>query len=276
METVSIVNQKGGVGKTTTSVHLALALSRRGKKVLAVDMDPQANLSITFGIVPVPEAPISIYEVLDPESPTMIGSAHRETRFPNIRLVYGHIAMSALDQVRSYEPARMLLKKIDAATRSNFDFMIIDCPPALSLPTVNALATSDSYIVPIKAGDFYALYGMDLLNQTILGIKKQVNPRLRLRGVLLTMYDGRLNVCKVVEEEVRNLFEPLEGGVFKTRIHQNTVAEKAVLMKKVIHEVDRNAISALDYNGLAKEILGEQGNGEAETADAVAAQEAGR
>ena len=273
METVSIVNQKGGVGKTTTAIHLALTLSRRGKKVLAVDMDPQANLSITFGKVPVPEAPISVYDVLDPESPTVIGSAHRETRFANIHLVYGNIAMSVLDQVRSYEPARMLSKKLDAATRADFDYMIIDCPPALSLPTVNALAVSDSYIVPIKAGDFYALYGMDLLNRTIQGIKKQVNPHLRLMGVLLTMYDGRLNVCKVVEEEVRNLFASVEGGVFNTRIRQNTVAEKAVLTKSVIHEMDRNAASALDYNALAKEILGEQGNGEIEREDAVAAQE---
>lgn len=170
----------------------------------------------------------------------------------------------------------MLLKKLDATTRQNFDFMIIDCSPALSLPTVNALAASDSYIVPIKAGDVYALYGMDLLNQTIQGIKKQVNPRLRLRGVLLTMYDGRLNVCKVVEEEVGNLFAPLEGGVFKRKIRQNTVAEKAVLMKQVIHEVDRNAASALDYNALAKEILGEQGNGETDEELEDTTQEAGR
>lgn len=255
---ISVINQKGGVAKTVTVAHLAKALARKQKFVLCLDMDPQANLSILLGKLESGQRPgTTIYDSLRAGSRQSLGVSYLDTRDDEIKLCYGSLRMAGLERElvsnQALDPSRVLLKKIDEHVKEVFDYVLIDCPPSLSMLTVNALTASDHYIVPIAAGDSLALEGVEQLNVVIRDVQEQLNPDLGLLGVLLTRYDGRLNISKAIENEVSRIFG--KRHVFKTHIRQNTLVEQAVHVKLTVYEQDGRAPAAHDYTSLAAEVI---------------------
>ena len=269
---ISIINQKGGVAKTVTVAHLAKALSRRGKYVLCLDMDPQANLSILLGNLHAGQRPnTTIYDSLRAGSRQSLGVSYLDTRDEQIKLCYGSLRMAGLERElisnQALDPSRVLLKKIDAHVREAFDYVLIDCPPSLSMLTINSLTASDYYIIPIAAGDSLALEGVEQLNVVIRDVQEQLNPELALLGVLLTRYDGRLNISKAIENETVQIFG--KRHVFRTPIRQNTLVEQAAHLKLTVFEHDGRAPAAHDYGSLAGEVTRRcDAHGEAISAEA--------
>jgi len=255
---ISILNQKGGVAKTITVAHLAVALGRKGKTVLCVDMDPQANLSVVLGNLEYGQKPrTTIYEVLRPGSKQSLGVNYLDTREKNVKLCYGSLNMAGLERElisnMSLDPSRVLLKKIDDHIREEFDFVLIDCPPSLSQLTTNALGASDYFIIPIASGDSLALEGVEQLTLTIEAVQDQLNPNLELLGVLLTRYDARLNIAKAISNEVEQIFGT--KNLFKVLIRNNTLIEQATHAKKTVFELDSRAPGAQDYTKLSAEVI---------------------
>ena len=254
---ISVINQKGGVAKTVTVAHLARVLARHNKTVLCLDMDPQANLSLLLGSLDAgAKASISIYEALKVGSRQSLGTSYLDTRDENTKLCYGSLHMAGLERdlitARTLDPSRVLLKKTDAHVREAFDYILIDCPPSLSMLTINALTASHYYIVPIPAGDSLALEGVEQLNMVVRDVQEQINPDLQLLGVLLTRYDARLNISRAIESETIITFG--QRNVFKTRIPNNTLIEQATHLKITVFEHDGRAPSARAYVNLAAEV----------------------
>lgn len=270
-KTISICNQKGGVGKTTTVVNLAAALAKLGKNVLVLDMDPQANASDTLSSVSPYEAKFTMYDVLM-DRVKIISTSLQDTHDELLKIVPGHINLSGIEHelYKSVRAVIALKKKIDRYAQESFDFILIDCPPSLGLLTVNSLVASDSYIIPVQASSYYALQGVELLQNTISDVRENINESLQLEGILITMYDSRTNICKAMAEEIRNFFG--EDKVFKTMINRNTTLDQATLNRQTIFENDSRSQGARDYIRLAKEILNEeigdtqQSEGETESA----------
>jgi chromosome partitioning protein len=183
----------------------------------------------------------------------------QDTRDEHIKLVPGHINLSGIERELSGSVRAViaLQKKIDRHARDNFDFILIDCPPNLGLLTVNALVASDAYIIPVEASSYYALQGMELLQNTITDVKENINEDLRLAGILITRYDSRTSICGAMAEEIRNFFG--EDNVFKTIINRNTTMEQATLNRQTIFEYESRSPGARDHLALAKEILNEAG-----------------
>ncbi len=255
---ISIINQKGGVAKTVTVAHLAVALARKQKTVLCIDMDPQANLSLLLGSLEgSKKAAVTVYEALQVGSKQSLGMSYLDTRDEQIKLCYGSLRMAGLERdlitARTLDPSRVLLKKIDSYVQEAFDFVLIDCPPSLSMLTINALTASQYYVVPIPAGDSLALEGVEQLNLVVRDVQEQINPDLQLLGVLLTRYDGRLNIAKAIENETIHTFG--KRNLFKTRIRQNTLVEQATHLKMTVFEHDGRAPAAHDYLSLAEEVI---------------------
>ena len=247
---ISIINQKGGVAKTVTVAHLAKALARKKKAVLCLDMDPQANLSLLLGSIDAgKKASVTVYDALMVGSRQSLGMSHLDTRDELIKLCYGSLKMAGLERdlitARTLDPSRVLLKKIDTYVEEAFDYVLIDCPPSLSMLTINALTASQYYIVPIPAGDSLALEGVEQLNMVVRDVQEQINPDLRLLGVLLTRYDARLNIGKAIENETMHTFGKL--NLFKTRIRQNTLVEQATHLKLTVYEHDGRAPRGLPH-----------------------------
>jgi len=255
--TISICNQKGGVGKTTTVVNLAAALAKLGKNVLVLDMDPQANASDTLSSVSPYEAKFTMYDVLM-DRVKIISTSLQETHDELLKIVPGHINLSGIEHelYKSVRAVIALKKKIDRNAREYFDFILIDCPPSLGLLTVNSLVASDSYIIPVQASSYYALQGVELLQNTISDVRENINESLQLEGILITMYDSRTNICKAMAEEIRNFFGT--GKVLKTVINRNTTLDQATLNRQTIFENDSRSQGARDYIRLAKELLHEE------------------
>jgi chromosome partitioning protein len=254
---ISIINQKGGVAKTVTVAHLAMALARKKKAVLCIDMDPQANLSMLLGSLENGKRPsTTIYDAMQVNSKQSLGTSYLDTRDELVKLCYGSLRMAGLERdlitARTLDPSRVLLKKIDDYVKEAFDYVLIDCPPSLSMLTINSLAASNYYIVPIPAGDSLALEGVEQLNVVIRDVQEQLNPDLQLLGVLQTRYDGRLNITKAMVNEILNTFG--KRNIFKTAIHQNTLVEQAVHSKLTVFEHDGRAPAAQDYLALADEV----------------------
>jgi len=255
---ISVINQKGGVAKTVTVAHLAKALARKKKDVLCLDMDPQANLSIILGNLDLgKKARMTIYDALRAGSKQSLGLTYLDTRDEGIKLCYGSLHLAGLERElisnQALDPSRVLLKKIDAHVREAFDYILIDCPPSLSMLTVNALTASHYYIIPIAAGDSLALEGVEQLNVVVRDVQEQLNPDLSLLGVLLTRYDGRLNIAKAIESETIQTFG--QRNLFKVRARQNTLVKQATHLKLTVFEHDGRAPAAHDYLALASEVV---------------------
>ena len=254
---ISVANQKGGVGKTTSVVNLAACLGKQGKKCLLVDVDAQGNSTSGLGINR-RDVEVSTYDLLTEDA--RASEAVIETEFENLSVIPSSIDLAAAEVELSEEDARTLrLRQALAAIRDDYDYILIDCPPSMGLVTLNAFSASDSVLIPIQC-EYYALEGLSQLMATIRQVKRLYNPVIELEGILLTMYDGRLKLTHQVEEEVKNHFP---GKVYDTIIPRNVRLSEAPSFGMPVVYFDRSSRGAKAYTALTKEILQKQ-KGESE------------
>ncbi len=254
---IAIANQKGGVGKTTTAVNLSAAFGQKGRKTLLVDIDPQGNSSSGVGIDR-RKLKNTVYEVL-------IGGAELKdvrihTEFDGLDLVPSSMDLAGGEvELVDMEHREARLKTALAPVAAEYDFILIDCPPSLGIITTNALSAADTLLVPIQC-EYYALEGLSQLMNTVRRVKRQYNDRLEIEGVLLTMYDGRLNLTQQVVEEVKKYFP---RRVFASVIPRAVRLSEAPSFGKPIQYFDRTSRGAQAYDSLADEII--QMNGRRES-----------
>jgi chromosome partitioning protein len=248
-KTIAIVNQKGGVGKSTTCVNLAAALVEQGKRVLLCDFDPQANATSGMGV----DKSLSkgVYDVLVTDTPTESAIVH--TKYGDVLPSNKALAGAGIELI-GFNRREYLLKDALDQVRSRYDYIFIDCPPSLELLTLNALCAADSLLVPVQ-GEYYALEGLSDLMNTVRLVRRSLNPKLELEGVLLTMFDGRTNLALQVAEEVKHYFP---GKVFATVIPRNVRLSEAPSHGKPITAYDRTCRGADAYTALAAEFLKKQ------------------
>jgi len=246
---IAIANQKGGVGKTTTSVNLAASLGVLEKKVLLIDADPQANATSGLGI-DVEEVEFGTYQLF--EHSVSAKECIHKTNSPNLDMIPAHIDLVAIEiELVDQDARESMLKKVVEPLKEKYDFILIDCAPSLGLLTLNALTASDSVLIPIQC-EYFALEGLGKLLNTIKSVQKIHNNKLDIEGLLLTMYDSRLRLSNQVVEEVQKHFGEM---VFDTIIQRNVRLSEAPSYGESIINYDAGSKGASNYLSLAEEII---------------------
>jgi chromosome partitioning protein len=246
---MAVANQKGGVGKTTTTINLGCGLAMLGKKVLLVDVDPQGNCTSGLG-VDRSRLTACIYNVLIeglPPEKIII-----RTNIPNLELIPATIQLAGAEiELASMEHRETRLKEILDSIKNKYDYVLIDCPPSLGLVTVNALGAADSVLIPIQC-EYYALEGLSQLMHSIFLVRRKINPSLKVEGIVLTMFDGRTNLAIQVVDEVKRHFK---REVYRTIIPRNVRLSEAPSFGKPIMVYDPKSKGAEVYQDLAREVL---------------------
>ena len=257
MKIISIINQKGGVGKTTTVINLASALSQQGKKILVIDLDPQGNATTGLGLSNTEQSDQTIYGILN--GTMSISNVIKKTKFENLDLITSNVDLSGLEVETAGDNDRAFILKAKLTaylndSRGIYDYILIDCPPSLSLLTVMALVSSNSLLVPLQT-EFFALEGLTQLMKTIERIKVNLNPELEIQGILLTMYDRRNKLSSQVEQEAR--------GYFKDKVYQTVIPRNVRLSEAPSHGVpvliyDKNCPGSKSYYSFTDEFISQE------------------
>ena len=259
MQIISVINQKGGVGKTTTAINLAAGLSQLNKKILVIDLDPQGNATTGLGLSNVDNSSDTIYSVLN--GTNEIEKVIKKTQFKNLDIITSNVDLSGLEVETADDRNRAFILKTKLTlylnnSRGSYDYVLIDCPPSLSLLTVMALVSSNSLLVPLQT-EFFALEGLTQLMKTIERIKVNLNPQLEIQGILLTMYDRRNKLSSQVEQEAREYF--------KEKVYQTVIPRNVRLSEAPSHGVpvliyDKNCPGSKSYYSFTDEFINQENN----------------
>ena len=254
---ISVINQKGGVGKTTTVINLAAGLSMQGKKILVIDLDPQGNATTGLGLSNTENSEETIYNVLNGNK--KIHEVVQKTKFENLDLIASNVDLSGLEVETAGDSRRAFILKDELTAYLNdfgasYNYILIDCPPSLSLLTIMALVASNALLVPLQT-EFFALEGITQLMKTIERIKKNLNPELSIRGILLTMFDKRNKLSAEVEKEARDYFK---DKVYTTVVPRNVRLSEAPSHGVPVLIYDKSCLGSKSYFSLTDEFLNQE------------------